>query len=288
MGLSDREYYREEQPRGFDLSGPRTMVTNLILINVGIFLVDALLLQPDHWLSAGMGMKIGSLTEPWNWWQLLTSGFAHDPTTIMHVGGNMLLLFFLGRDVEQRYGRMEFLRIYLVMIVLSAFVWALCGKFFMDYGPQHLCYGASGAVSGILVLFAMNFPRRTILFMFFIPMPAWVFGAIIIGMDVVNSFDSTSQTAHSAHLAGAAFAFAYYKGRWNLGRMLPGKLRWPTKAMTRKPKLRVHAPDDVYNNLDGEADRVLDKVHRYGEESLTPQERTTLEAYSRRMQQKHR
>ena len=288
MGLSDREYYREEQPRGLDLSGPRTMVTNLILVNVGIFLVDALLLQPDHRLSAGMGMKIGSLTEPWNWWQLLTSGFAHDPTTIMHVGGNMLLLFFLGRDVEQRYGRMEFLRIYLVMIVLSAFVWVLCGKFFMDYGPQHLCYGASGAVSGILLLFAMNFPRRTILFMFFIPMPAWVFGAIIIGMDVVNSLDSTSQTAHSAHLAGAAFAFAYYKGRWNLGRMLPGKLRWPTKALTRKPKLRVHAPDDVYNNLDGEADRVLDKVHRYGEESLTPQERTTLEAYSRRMQQKHR
>ena len=288
MGLSDREYYREEQPRGFDLSGPRTMVTNLILINVGIFLVDALLLQPNHWLSAGMGMKIGSLTEPWNWWQLLTSGFAHDPTTIMHVGGNMLLLFFLGRDVEQRYGRMEFLRIYLVMIVLSALVWALCGKFFMDYGPQHLCYGASGAVSGILVLFAMNFPRRTIFFKFFIPMSGWEFGALIIGMDVVNSFDSTSQTAHSAHLAGAAFAFAYYKGRWNLGRMLPGKLRWPTKAMTRKPKLRVHAPDDVYNNLDGEADRVLDKVHRYGEESLTPQERTTLEAYSRRMRQKHR
>ena len=89
-------------------------------------------------------------------------------------------------------------------------------------------------------------------------------------------------------LAGFGFAAAYYFGRWNLGRVLPDRLAIPRDVLRRGPKLRVHAPDDYYRNLDEEADRILDKVHRSGQESLTPKERRTLENYSRRMRQKHR
>jgi hypothetical protein len=50
----------------------------------------------------------------------------------------------------------------------------------------------------------------------------------------------------------------------------------------------VHDPDAGYAELDEEADRLLEKVHREGEESLTKKERRLLEAYSRRMRQKRR
>ena len=125
-----------------------------------------------------------------------------------------------------------------------------------------------------------------------IPMPAWVFGIMIILMNVFQF--GGPRVAYDVHLVGAAFAFAYYKFGWNLGRFLPfpsgsgGSGGSWKKAFQRKPKLRVHAPDEHYKSLDLEADRVLDKLHAQGEESLTTQERRTLEEYSRRMQQKLR
>jgi hypothetical protein len=50
----------------------------------------------------------------------------------------------------------------------------------------------------------------------------------------------------------------------------------------------MHDPEQYYEDLDAEADRLLAKVSSQGEASLTPDERRTLEAYSRRMRQKRR
>jgi hypothetical protein len=60
------------------------------------------------------------------------------------------------------------------------------------------------------------------------------------------------------------------------------------KKFFRRPKLKIHAPEPTYDNLDAEADRVLEKLHQEGEASLTPRERRVLEDYSRRMRQKLR
>ena len=56
------------------------------------------------------------------------------------------------------------------------------------------------------------------------------------------------------------------------------------------PQLKVHDPEveERYREMDDEADRLLDKVHREGEASLSEKERRLLEDYSRRMRQKHR
>ena len=100
MGLYDREYYREERP-GMSLLGDRSMVTNLIIVNVGVYLLDLLL---DGQIRQNCALQPDLFHHPWNAWQLLTAGFIHD-RGVMHIFVNMLVLYFFGRDVEGIYGR---------------------------------------------------------------------------------------------------------------------------------------------------------------------------------------
>jgi hypothetical protein len=86
-------------------------------------------------------------------------------------------------------------------------------------------------------------------------------------------------------LAGAAFAVVYYYTGWNLGRWLPSRFSW--KALKPRPKLRVHEPDREESFSD-QVDRILEKISREGEASLTAQERHLLEDASRRYQQRRR
>ena len=88
------------------------------------------------------------------WWQFLTAGFTHAPAGVgpgvWHIAGNMLVLFFLGRSVEDRYGPREFLRIYLATLVFANVAWCLVTM--LTYGLNGPgIYGASGAIAGIPV-----------------------------------------------------------------------------------------------------------------------------------------
>jgi membrane associated rhomboid family serine protease len=236
-------------------------------------------------------MHIDSLGKPWMWWQMLTAGFAHDPTDFFHIGGNMLMLFFFGREIEQRYGSKEFLRIYLITIVFSSLCWALYAQWIQHAPPFSACYGASGAVSGILILFALNFPRRQILLFFMIPIPAWIAGILWIAFDLFGATMGGNNVAHSAHLAGMLLALLYYRFNWNFGRWIPNRFMtlgdW-LRNLTPTPQLRIHDPDSRNKKLVEEADRILEKLHQKGESSLTSAERKILKNYSKRMRQKHR
>ncbi len=123
MGIYDRPYLHDEE-RSSGWSSGRSMIVNLIIVNVAVWLSEIVLEgQVFQWLS----LKSDLFHRPWEFYQLLTYGFVHDGA--MHILFNMLFLFFLGRDVEAVYGRMEFLRIYLVSIVLAGLVWVLFTAF---------------------------------------------------------------------------------------------------------------------------------------------------------------
>jgi membrane associated rhomboid family serine protease len=279
MGLYDRAYYRDDDRPGMVSGGPRSVVTNLILVNVAIFVVDAFLVKGK--LGDLLAVRADTLVRPWLWWQLVTYGFAHDPTNIMHVVGNMLGLFFFGRDVEEVYGPRRFLGFYLAGLVLGSFVWS--AKELIVVGPEAsvALVGASGAVTAVIVLFALHFPQRTVLFMLVIPMRAWVFGVILVIYNLLGS-RTGGRVAYDVHLVGAAFGWAWYATG---GALAPG---FTAKWLRRRPQLRLLTPDDTQTKLEQSADRVLEKLHREGEASLTRQERQILEDYSRRLRQRQR
>ena len=147
--------------------------------------------------------------------------------------------------------------------------------------------GASGAVTCVILLFCFLFPRRTVLLMFILPAPAWVLGVLIIVINVLGMRAPDNTVAFDVHLVGAAFAVAYYRFGWNLGKWTP-RIPLPTAWFKPPPRLKVHDPDASPGAIDDAADRILDKVNREGIESLTSRERRILEDYARRMRQKHR
>ncbi|MBP90983.1 MAG: hypothetical protein CMJ64_30460 [Planctomycetaceae bacterium] len=295
MGIHDRDYYRDDQPSGVSL-GQQSMVTKIMMVTAGVFIADMFVASPSHWLMYGMTSSAHDFFNPLYWWRFLASGFAHDPNNIWHLLGNMAGLFFLGRSVEQAYGPKEFLRVYLVAIVLGTLAQAFLAYATNSDGPWAGCMGASGAVTTVVVLFIFNFPKATLLLFFVIPTPAWVVGLLIIGYNLLGvggvyvpvgmGEEYAKREAYDVHLVGAAFGVAYFYFRWNLGRLLPsgGVL----KSIKRRPKLRVHDPDADHQVRDSQADALLDKVNREGMDSLTAREQKILEEYSRRMRQKHR
>ena len=127
--------------------------------------------------------------------------------SVWHIAVNMLVLFFFGRDVEGIYGRMEFLRIYLCLVVLSSLAWVM-SQTVLDPGNSGTMVGASGAVMGVLVLFVLHFPRRLIYIWGVIPVPAWVLAILYVAQDLFGMTSSPDpmareHVAHATHLAGA-------------------------------------------------------------------------------------
>jgi membrane associated rhomboid family serine protease len=281
MGIYDRDYYRQQQRPGVSAYAPRSVVVAIIVVNVIIWIADSLV---DGRLSAAMAVHSYTLTQPWLWWEFLTAGFAHSPVSFEHILLNMFALFVFGRDVEDAYGPKEFLRLYLVMVVFASVVWSVLNvRTPMDVSA----YGASGAIAGVVVLYALNFPRRTLLLFFVIPTPAWLVGLLMVAADMFGATGGggPKNVAYSMHLAGAAFAFVYFQRGWNLTRLTGGRIPWP--SFHRKPRLKIHTPEDApSSNLSAEVDRILEKIYREGEASLTTKERKTLETASREYQKK--
>jgi membrane associated rhomboid family serine protease len=294
VGIYDRDYYREER-RVFSVRAPRTVVAVLVLLNVAFYVADYFTpatARTSRWLSDAMAVHLAgdpqwpeTLTHPWMWWQFLTYGFAHSPVNFWHILGNMLGLWFLGRDIESTYGSREFLRLYLALIVVGGLVWGVANALQGQQAGGE-AYGASGAVAGIVVLYALNFPRRTLLLFFVVPVPAWLCGVLLVLSDMFGAVGMQGQThvAYVIHLGGAAFAFLYHQLHWRLTRLSDFRFKWP--QLRRPPELRIHDPADDYEDLTAEVDRILEKIHREGEGSLTRKERRTLEEASREYQKR--
>ncbi len=303
MGIYDRDYIQDDQRTyrplgGGGGGGGMMMVNRLVIINFVIFFVDAF--SPGgHWISEHLLLRSDVYLHPWQCYQLLTYGFVHTPLgiSIWHVAGNMFMLWMFGREVELRLGRREFLTFYLSAVVFAGLVWLVATDLWLFTSAKGAAIraahdyvgmlGASGAVMAVFVLFVLYDPHRTLYIWGVLAVPAWLIGLIIVGMNALNGLNvhlpSQDNVAWQTHLGGVAFAYFYFRNRWNLSRWVPN---WNGMRMPRLgPKLKVRYADDDAE-LDAEADRVLDKVHREGLDSLTARERRVLERHSRRMRQR--
>ncbi len=293
MGLYDRDYVRDE-PRGLVLSGQRSVVANLIIINVAVYFLDLLLTGEGPRATRPLTDFLvlhSNVLQTFRVWEFVTYAFAHHD--VLHLLFNMLMLWLFGRDVEIVYGRKLFLSFYLSSAVLAGGIW-LAVELATPLPPAKGLLGASGAVADVLVTYVCRYPRRTLLLWGILPMPAWVLGVVLLGLEVLGVHKRDGNIAHSAHLAGAAFGYLFYRWHWTLWTWLPGKnllaraLRW-----RRSQRLRVHAPpedadDALDDGLEQEVDRILAKISQQGTDSLTAQERRLLQRASMAARRKMR
>lgn len=288
MGFHDRDYLREEQP-GHSLTAPQTAVGLLLLINSVLFILDQFL--DGHPLTNRLALSTDVVEKPWNFYELLTYAFVHSPRAFAHILFNMLALWFFGVDVEGVYGKAETLRIYAVAAIFGGLMF-LASRLLVLHEPGFVV-GSSGALACLIMLFILKFPHRTLLFFGLFPMPAWLFGLMWLVLDIAGYQGvlqgSGASTAYEVHLAGVLLAFAYHRFSWNFGRLVPawwGRPRMSRGVFGGRPKLKVHAPADEPPSLDAEVDRILAKISDSGSDSLSADERRTLERASARYQRR--
>jgi membrane associated rhomboid family serine protease len=256
-------------------------VQRLIIINVAVFFLQLMSSQQLTYYLQFTPSQI--LARPWT---VVTYMFAHGG--VMHLLGNMLGLFFFGPPLEARWGSNEFLKYYFICGLGGA---ALA---FLPFARDIGMIGASGAVFGVMVGFAMNWPDAPIYLYFLIPVKAKYLVGVLAMIALIYTFQQRSDgVAHAAHaggvIAGVVYlrikrpggAFAGVKRIMNRRRLKvvrTDNTRTPVRTSSAAPGRRGGEEEKLLNELD----RVLEKISTQGMSSLTPQERKLLDEVSRR------
>ncbi len=284
MGIYDREYYRKEGPSYVEMLVPSGLVCKwLIVANVIVFLITELARGEAGAAVFEWGVLYMPYVAQGEVWRLLSYAFLH--AGLGHILWNMLFLWWFGSDLEEMYGSREFLCFYLLSAVAGGLGYALEG-FLVPAAWLSPSVGASGAVTALLVLCALHFPRRVILVMLILPVPIWLFALFSVLQDLLGLFQPRNPVAVAVHLGGAAFAAAYYHFGWRISSLWSGFTSW--RRQRGRPKLRIWKPEEARQpvavgaesaadeHLEAKLDAVLEKVARSGQESLTDQERQVL------------
>ena len=288
MALYERGYYRDSS--NLDMRpdwDQRSAVTVLIIANVAIFVANLLFGKPTASFQGAINELLmlypQDALHPWMWWRTLSYAFVHNSGSISHIALNMLSLYFMGRSVEQKYGRSEFFRIYLASAIFCGAIWLLLR---LLVGGDAPVMGASGAVLCICMLFVFNYPQATVYFLVF-PMPAWVLGVIFVLTNL--TMQSNGNIAYDVHLFGILFAALYFFLHWNFQFFIaPAEAFQRVKRWFTRPRLKVHRGGvEVREERDAaEADRILAKIHSSGKDSLSSREKKFLERYSQSVRNK--
>ena len=212
--------------------GPLTpAVRALIVLNVAGYLLALVVPAVSIWL----GLVPALVFERWWVWQPVTYMFLHGG--LFHLLFNMLALWMFGVDLERRWGTRFFARYYFISgigaaattLVVSLLPYSFAAPL---YGS--VTVGASGAVYGLLVAFAMMYPHRPIYLYMLFPIPARIFVLIVGAISFLSSVsEARGGVAHAAHLGGLVAGYLYLAGlrghllstvrsqwlRWRLARL---------------------------------------------------------------------
>lgn len=301
--LPDRSYLRHDYDRR----------TTSVLTWIMCAVVTGFILQNVFWrwfgARAGLGfdsafeLSIDGLRSG-RVWTLFTYAFLHSTVNFLHIVGNMLGLYFLGRELLPLLGNARFVRLFFGAILLGGITWAA-----VNWGYGGAVIGASAGVAALLIVFAAINPNQPITLLLFFVLPVTLkpkylaFG--LLGLDLIGFLfweitgsPSPMGYAHSAHLGGMAAGWIFFRyihqrewrdpdslGNARPGIELPRWLRRPPAPGT--PKYRVDlsasaqtaAPPSPSSRtqLRAEIDRVLDKINSQGFSALTATEKRLLD-----------
>ena len=266
-------------------------VLRLIIANMVVLLLMRTIFVSPALADALAFSPAGALRQPWTFFSYM---FVH--AGLLHLLGNMLMLFVFGTAVESRMGSRTFI-LYYLLCGAGAAVFSLGLSGIMPVGPF---VGASGAVLGVALAFAIYWPDAELV-VFPIPMPirARTLVTLLVGLDVLFYFLTPGDgIAHLAHVGGVAFGYLFFRMQ-GFSRRSPHP---PPRAVERvvmvqsgsaepegrtpvtpaRPRRRANA-----DPVAAEVDRVLDKISEKGIASLTPAERRFLDEVAKQKKSEH-
>jgi membrane associated rhomboid family serine protease len=269
-------YYERRIQFGFG-GGITRGIKWLLIINVVVFVFQILFRSAGNeisWFDYWLGFVPYEITHHFAFWQFFTYMFLH--FDILHILFNMFILWMFGSEIERAWGTTKFIKYYLIC-------GAGAGAFHLlfNWGVRGVVIGASGAVFGVLLAFAVLYPNRIITFLIFFVLPVnikakylvMIFAGInlLAGLQSIKGMDQ-SKVAHLAHLGGLLVGYIYLKGGYHLGQLI---------GAYRKRKMQANVTAQARHQRDirikqEEVDRILDRINEVGYEGLTEKEKKIL------------
>lgn len=258
----------------------------IILSTVGVFVLQALIAvvfgaEAARWVNQTFGIlqNVGvTITEPW---RLVTY-------MLLHAGGfhilfNLLWLWWMGQAVENTLGTRNFLMIYLGSGIGGALVNALVALAF-GAATGLPTIGASGAVFGVMVAFAMLYPTAPIMLLLLPPIQARYVVAGLIALDILF-LTANDNVARVVHLGGAASGWVLmrYYSTGGMDRLASLFSTWKSARGPKNKRMRSVVDATIIEEIDqSEIDRILDKIAQKGYSSLSAEEKKRLFDSSKR------
>ncbi|MGE0158777.1 MAG: rhomboid family intramembrane serine protease [Gemmatimonadales bacterium] len=257
-------------------------VKRLLIANTVVFFITAVVGRDlvFEWFAFQPGEVI---LRPWG---PITYMFLHGD--LWHLLSNMLVLFFFGPPLEGRWGGREFLRFY--------FVCGIGGVALSFLFQPEWVVGASAAMFGLMLAFAMNWPTVPIYVWGIFPVQARYLVGFLFVITLLSASPGAGggNVAHFAHLGGFLSGFLYLKADWR-----PKRRKGKSDELRTTPRRRRLAivPRDEKEQpvaqgstrrpredaaLYDRVDAVLDKISAQGMSSLTPDELRLLDEVSKR------
>lgn len=287
MGWQDRAYNREQgggiPPVRFSMPPITRLTLVLIIVCVGIFLIQAGTDGHGRDNSAGWLTSIGRLTfnnklafkQPWRW---ITYQYLHGSGG--HIFFNMIGLFFFLPPLERRWGWRKAFAFYTLGGISAGIVFGVISAFTVE--PSVLTglpvypylIGASGSIFAAIGACALLFPEMQLILLFFLVPIRWA--AALLSVLYLFTVISEHDLSNAAHLGGLAFGwFSPYLGG-------PFWSRIQARNKHRR-LLRVAISERDEQEM---VDRILQKVHENGMNSLNWKERRALKKATLRQRER--
>ncbi len=255
------------------------IIRNLIIANAIVFLLTTLL-RPIMNTYAIFGLVPKLVWTNGFIWQFFTYMFMHG--SFSHILINMFILWMFGMELENYWGKKEFLKYYLITGIGSGFL-----TFLFSMNSTIPVVGASGAIYGLLLAFGLMFPERKIYIYFLIPVRAKYFVMIMGAITFFSSISpNTSNISHLTHLGGLIVGYVYLRKNMLWKKIIsyfPNiKFTNPFKNIIRKSKINTNSDYQQtagYNTdetMREQVDIILDKINLNGYDSLSEQDKRTL------------
>lgn len=284
MGLYDRDYTQADFEFGPGYAPHRrmgmpkitSMVKKLLIINVAVFLLSFLFPPVGAFMFDWFSVYPATLGKSLQLWRQITYQFLHAGP--WHIFFNMLVLYFFGPMLERLWGGRKFLVFYLVCGAMGGLLYpflVLVGWL----GKAHLV-GASGSILGMLAAGAILFPNMMVYVWGIIPVKLVVLAIIFAAISIISLLrpdQFTNAGGEAAHLGGMVAGAIYVVSQ-----------SWRDKF---KLKLRSGACQKkmaAQRNLQVEVDRILEKVHNQGIQSLTMKEKRILKQATKTEQMRNK
>lgn len=275
MGIYDREYgrpeaFQQQYSMGGGFKGLPPVVKWLLISNFAVFLIANLIPALGEFIYRWGAVFPETLFKALQPWRVITYQFLHGG--VMHLVFNLIVLYFMGPFIERAWGSKAFLKYYLVCGAAGGVVYT--GLVLLGVLPVGFMVGASGGIYGLMAAMVIMYPRMKVLLWGIIPMTMYWLVILAVILSFMNIAAGKNVGGEAAHLTGLAMGFAYvlYKPKFTQFRMQRSKGNWEKKVRQEQ-------------NFQQEVDRVLDKVHHEGINSLSHAEKKVLQEATRREQQ---